>query len=246
MVDKSNAFRMDPARAAGRAGDQRARGARPPGHPGLPELHDDRHRDAAQAAARRRAGCAGWSRPATRRSRAPGVNGHRGAARADARVGARARPSPRSFFQHQIAFNLIPAHRQVRRRRLHGRGDEAGQRDRARSSSCPTCRSRRPRCACPSSPPTRWRSTPRPRSKITRERAREVFARLPRAQALGRARRARYPMPVHGRGPGRLLRRPHPRGPLAARTRSTSGWWATSSARAPRSNGVQIAELLIR
>ena len=44
-----------PDGAARRPGDQRrTRRARHRGHPGLPELHDDRHRHAAQAAARRR------------------------------------------------------------------------------------------------------------------------------------------------------------------------------------------------
>ena len=57
-----------------------------------------------------------------------GVHGHRRAARARRSRGRGARRSRPKFFQHQIAFNVIPAHRQVRRRRLHRRGDEAGQR----------------------------------------------------------------------------------------------------------------------
>ena len=56
-----------------------------------------------------------------------------------------------------------PPHRQVRRGRLHGGGDEAGQRGPEDSRAARPARSRPRRCACRSSPRTRSRSTPRPR-----------------------------------------------------------------------------------
>ena len=68
--------------------DQCPRGARPPGHRRLPELHDHRHRDAAQAAARR-----GAPPPGDRHELSGGVRRRRATGSTelrapDARVGA--------------------------------------------------------------------------------------------------------------------------------------------------------------
>ncbi len=81
----------------------------PPGHRRVPELHHDRHRDAAQAAPRRRAP------PPRRRHELPGGVGRgrqrrRGAARADAGVGAR-RDRPAALLPAPDRLQRDPAHR---------------------------------------------------------------------------------------------------------------------------------------
>ena len=128
VVDKSNAFRMDPhvPLVVPEINAHAVQG--PPGHRRVPELHHDRHRDAAQAAAR------GGPAPPGGRDQLPGGLGRRGqrgggAARSQTLAWARGEADrPRSFFQHQIAFNVIPHIDKFGGRRLHGRGDEAGQR----------------------------------------------------------------------------------------------------------------------
>ena len=79
------------------------------GHPRLPELHDHRDRDAAQAAARRRARLRRVVATSYQAVSGAGVQRHRGAARARRSPGRGARRSSPKHFAHQIAFNLIPA-----------------------------------------------------------------------------------------------------------------------------------------
>ena len=108
VVDKSNALRMDPAGAAGGARDQRrtrrartraswpARTARP----SSPSCRSSR--------CTTRAGSGAWSRPATRRSRAPASTGSRSCA-TQTLAWARGEAITPKHFAHQIAFNVIPA-----------------------------------------------------------------------------------------------------------------------------------------
>ena len=74
VVDKSNALRMDPTvpLVVPEINAHAATGHR--GHPGLPELHDDRHGDAAQAPARRGTAAAG-GRDSYQAVSGAGVNG---------------------------------------------------------------------------------------------------------------------------------------------------------------------------
>ena len=80
--------------------------------------------------------------PARGRHQLPGGVGRRRAraSRSCARRrwrGRAARPITPSYFAAPDRLQRDPAHRQVRRRRLHRRGDEAGQRGRGRSSRLP-------------------------------------------------------------------------------------------------------------
>ena len=137
-----------------------------------------------------------------------------------------------------------PAHRQVRRRRVHGRGDEAGQRGPEDPRAARACPSRRPRCGCPCSRPTPSRSTPRPRRRSRSSAPGSSSRRFPGLRVWDEPAEKRYPMPVTVEGQDDCFVGRDPRGPLPAERGSTSGWWATSSARGRRLNGVQIAELI--
>ena len=216
MVDKSNAFRMDPdvPLVVPEINPHAARTHR--GHPRLPELHHDRHRDAAQAAARRRPAAA------RRRHQLPGGVGRRAstASRTCASRRWRGRAARRITPRHFAAPDRLqpdPAHRHVRRRRLHRRGAEARQRDAQDPRGARSRRSRPPPCGCRSSPATPWRSTPRPRSTISAGEARASSSSGSPGSGSGTIRpQERYPMPVHRRGPGRLLRGAHSRRSLAS------------------------------
>ena len=150
------------------------------------------------------------------------------------------------YFPHQIAFNVIPAHRQVRRRRLHRRGDEAGQRGRARSSRLPDLLVSPTTVRVPVFTAHSVAVNAETEVKIGPERAREVFARLPRAHSSGTSRP-----------------RTATRCRSSWRARTTATWAASArTSRCPNGlnfwvvgdqlrkgaalNGVQIAELLIR
>ena len=127
VVDKSSAFRMDPTVPLVVPEINAHAAAPPPGHRRLPELHDHRHRDAAQAASRR-----GAPSPGDRHELSGGVRRGRARAwrswRAQTLAWARGEAITPKFFDHQIAFNVIPHIDKFGDGRLHGRGDEAGQR----------------------------------------------------------------------------------------------------------------------
>ena len=231
VVDKSSAFRMDPAvpLVVPEINAHAVKGAC--GHRGLPELHQHRHRHAAQAAARRRAA------PARDRHQLPGGVGSGrerggGASHADPRVGARRGHRP-AVLRPSDRLQRDPAHRQVRRQRLYRRGDEAGQ----RAAQDP----RAPRPARLAHHGARA-GLHRPLGGGERGdggarwawRARGRSSPASRASSSGTSpAEQRYPMPVHVEGQddcfvGRV------RQDLTRRTGSTSGWWAISSARARR------------
>ena len=81
--------------------------------------------------------------------------------------------------------------------------------------------------------------------KITAARARDLFELTPRSQALGRPGPAALPDADRGRGAGRLLRGPDPRGPSSPNGLS---FWAVGDQlrKGAATNAVQIAELLVR
>ena len=143
-----------PRRAVGGPGDQPARGAAAPGHHRLPELHDHRHRHAAQASARR------WPAEARRRHVLPGRlgrgrQGHRGPAR-QTLAWARGETLTPKHFAHPIAFNLIPA---IDAFSDDGyTGEELKLVNETRKIlEQPELLSRRPPSGCRSSRVTRWR-----------------------------------------------------------------------------------------
>src|SRR5207245_195390 len=107
-----------PARAARGPRDQRSRRTQPPGYFGVPELHDDRHRDAAEAPARR-----GPPAPRDRRELPGGVGRRRQrdcrAQGADARLGARG-DHPAQTLPASDRLQSDPGDRPVRARRVHG------------------------------------------------------------------------------------------------------------------------------
>ena len=137
------------------------------------------------------------------------------------------------FFQHQIAFNVIP---HVDKFGDNGyTGEEMKLVHEVRKIlELPDLPVSPTTVRVPCSPPTRWRSTRRPSA---------------RPVASGRARSSRdSPGSSSGTSPPRTATRcrcwwkARTTATWAAsartspsRTRSTSGWWATSSARAPRS-----------
>ncbi len=243
VVDKSSAFRMDPDVPLVVPEVNGRRRPAAPGHRGLPELHDHRHRDAAQAAARRR-------RPPSRdRHQLPGRLGsgrqrRGGAAPPGAPVGARrgahhpALPPPDRVQRH-------PAHRSLRRRRLHRRGVEARARGAKDPGAARPRRSRRPPSASPCSPRTPSPSTRR-RSGASASSARARRSRSFRACGSGtsppraaiRCRRSsRGRTTASSAGSGQTCR---------CRTGSTSGSSGDQLRKGAALNGIQIAELLIR
>ena len=227
-----------------RRGEPRGPARPAEGHRVVPELHDDGARHRARAAAPRRAASSAWSSRPTSRSRVPGRS-----ASTSSRVSGRSSTAPPSscaarppvdgaaragaVWSKPIAGNVIPLAGLGEGRRLHVGGVEARPRE-------------------PQDPPRRRDPRHRhlrPRAGVRRARhdARTSSSAGPMTQGRGgraaaeRARRALVdggdgdPTPLEGAGIDPVLVGRAARGPVATRTRSTSGSPATTSARAPRS-----------
>jgi aspartate-semialdehyde dehydrogenase len=147
-----------------------------------------------------------------------------------------------SFFQHQIAFNLIPHIDKF------GPGGYTGEElklvnEVRKILESPDMPSRPRPCGSRCSRPTRWRSTPRPRRRSRSERARELFGRFPGLRVLDDPEHARYPMPVPSRA-----RTTASSGGSARTCRSERGlnFWVVGDQlrKGAATNAVQIAELL--
>ena len=240
VVDKSNAFRMDPAVPLV-VPEINAHAVR--GHQGIVASPNCTTVVTVMALAplHRAARVPGWSRPATRRCRARASRGVEELRAADARVGARRGDHP-ELLPAPDRLQPHPAHRQVRSRRLHRRGVEAGQRgpEDPRGPDMPIS-------------PTTVRVpvftahsvavNAETAEKVTVERARELFGRFPGLRVLDDPEQARYPMPVTVEGQddcvvGRI------REDLSSE-RGLNFWVVGDQLRkGAATNAVQIAELL--
>ena len=142
-------------------------------------------------------------------------------------------PKHASVYPHPIAFNALPAGRRLPRQRLHEGGVEGRHARAARSSTCPSCASRRRPSACRSSSPTPRRSTSRPATRSRRSEPASCSPRSPASSSrtIPRHRRTRSrptrPAPTRSTSAGSG---PTSRSPTAAASRSGSS--ATTSARA--------------
>ena len=192
-----------------------------------------------------RPGSSASSSPPTRRSPAPARRRSRSCSTQSRAVLARRRtPSGRD----------LPAPDRLQRARPGGsfadgddytdRGAQADDRDpqdprrRRRAGSAP------PASACPSSPATPSRSTSRPASRSSPERARELLAAAPGVDRRRRAGRGPLPDGDRGRRPRRGPGRPHPPRP---RQRARLNLWivADNLRKGAATNAVQLAELLV-
>ena len=190
----------DVRRRAARRRRGQPRGARrPQRHRRQPELHDDADGRRAQADPRRRRHRAARGLDLPGRLRHRPARG-RGAARPGAAVvEAQEIPAP-SIYPHQIAFNVLPAGREVQgRRRLHHRGAQGDGARRARSWAAEDIRIS---ATCARVPVYTGHS-----ESVERADARGAVARrVPRA-AAARARRDRGRRPGERRLPAADRRR---------------------------------------
>ena len=182
-------------------------------------------------------------RPRTRRSPAPGVNGIEDL-RAQTLAWARGETAAPKHFPHPIAFDLIPAIDKFADDGYTGEELKLVHETR-KILETPDLLVAPTTVRVPVFTATRSRSTPRPREGDGAGGARAVRA-LPRAPAVGRARRAqRYPMPIDVEGQddcvvGRV------REDLSHR--SALNFWVVGDQlrKGAATNAVQIAELVLR
>ena len=170
-----------------------------------------------------------------------GREGGRGAAAAVARVLAGEPPTPHGV-PAPDRVQRAAALRRLRGRRLPTEETQAGARDAQDPGTTRLAIS----ATCVRVPV--WRAPLR--GGVDRDRAeplapdevRELLSPARRAARRRRPSLASYPMPIEAAGTRRRAGRPHPPRRVAQERHRRCGWWPTTCARAPRSNGVQIAE----